>query len=250
MEAYTLARRPTLIYNAARAYQEAGNVDKALALFRAYRGLPDVNDAGRADADARIAVLEKQVAERKSAEEAARQAQEKLERDRKEKLAREAQERERAARDKEAREREARDAALKAKLKAEADKPPLRRGFPTAAAAATAGFGVVGGGLYAVALFEAGQARDLEPNLRSDADGKAYLAHVERATILRNVAIGAGVLAAGCASWFVWELVAAPAAPVAPKTTIIRPADGGLRPWHPDIGVTVGPHHVGVQMRF
>ncbi len=248
MEAYTLARRPTLIYNAARAYQEAGNVEKALALFRAYRGLPDVNDAGRADADARISVLEKIVAERKAAEEATRLAKEKQERERQDRLAREAQERERLAR--EAKEREARDAALKARLKAEADKPAPGRPFPTAAAASTAGLGVAAGGLDGLALLQASSARELEARLHSDAAGKAYLAHVERATILRNVAIGAGVLAAGCASWFTWELLASPSAPAAPKTTIIRPAGAGVGPLHPDVAVTLTPQHVGLAVRF
>ncbi len=248
MEAYTLARRPTLIYNAARAYQEAGNADKALALFRAYRGLPDVNDAGRADADARIAVLEKAVNERKAAEEAGRLAKDKLERERQEDLARQAQDRERAAQ--QAKEREAREDALRARLKAEADKPAPRRQFPTAAAAATGGLAAVGAGLYTAALVEAGNARDLESKLRTEADGQLHRNHVERATLLRNVAIGAGVLAAGCASWLVWELVAAPAAPVAPKTTIIRPADASPARPQPDIAVTLAPHHVGFAVRF
>ncbi len=58
MEAYAISRRPSLMFNAARAYEEAGALREAHALFVEYRKLPDVNDAGRQDADARIARLE------------------------------------------------------------------------------------------------------------------------------------------------------------------------------------------------
>lgn len=58
MEAYAISKRPSLMYNAARAYEEAGVLREAHALFQEYRKLPTVDDAGRKDADARIARLE------------------------------------------------------------------------------------------------------------------------------------------------------------------------------------------------
>jgi tetratricopeptide (TPR) repeat protein len=58
MEAYAISRRPSLMYNAARAYEEGRNLREAHALFQEYRKLPDVGEDGRKDADARIARLE------------------------------------------------------------------------------------------------------------------------------------------------------------------------------------------------
>jgi tetratricopeptide (TPR) repeat protein len=62
MEAYALSQRPSLMYNAARSYEEGGNLREALALLKAYRSLPAVDDSGRADADARIAHIEAKLA--------------------------------------------------------------------------------------------------------------------------------------------------------------------------------------------
>ena len=62
MEAYALSKRPSLLYNAARAYEEGRHNREAVALFKAYRVLPDVTDHGRADADARIARMEGELA--------------------------------------------------------------------------------------------------------------------------------------------------------------------------------------------
>lgn len=58
MEAFQISKRPSLVYNAARAYQEGHFYQEAIALYRHYRTLDGVNDEGRADADARIVQME------------------------------------------------------------------------------------------------------------------------------------------------------------------------------------------------
>ncbi len=40
MEAFALSQRPALVYNAARAYEEADMLDKSIALFGHYQRLP------------------------------------------------------------------------------------------------------------------------------------------------------------------------------------------------------------------
>ena len=62
MEAFAISRAPDMMYNAARAYQEAKRPEKARALFKTYVGLDGVSDLGRQDAQRRIAVLEEQLA--------------------------------------------------------------------------------------------------------------------------------------------------------------------------------------------
>lgn len=62
MEAYAISRAPDMMYNAARAYQEARRPEKARALFKTYLGLDGVSPEGQQDARQRIAVLEAQMA--------------------------------------------------------------------------------------------------------------------------------------------------------------------------------------------
>lgn len=57
MDAYAKSHAPALIYNAARAYEEAGKKSDAITLFRMYITLSK-DEAGIADAKARIAKLE------------------------------------------------------------------------------------------------------------------------------------------------------------------------------------------------
>ena len=58
MEAFAISRKADTMYNAARAYEQAGSKRQALALFRQYLDLPDSSEDGKADARARIAKLE------------------------------------------------------------------------------------------------------------------------------------------------------------------------------------------------
>jgi hypothetical protein len=62
LQAFTLSRKPALLYNAARAYEEAGRPLEAKVAFEQYLGLPHVTAAGRKDAKQRIAALTAKVA--------------------------------------------------------------------------------------------------------------------------------------------------------------------------------------------
>jgi hypothetical protein len=61
MQAYKLAKRPVLVFNAARAYEEAGKKGDAVALFRLYMEISD-DVSGIDDARKRIAKLEEEPA--------------------------------------------------------------------------------------------------------------------------------------------------------------------------------------------
>ena len=54
MEAFAISKRPALMYNAARAYEEANMAAEATALFQQYMGLPDATAEGRKEALDRI----------------------------------------------------------------------------------------------------------------------------------------------------------------------------------------------------
>lgn len=60
MEAYSLSLAPDMMFNAARAYQEAKLPERALALFETYMTLEGVTEEGKADARARIVALKPQ----------------------------------------------------------------------------------------------------------------------------------------------------------------------------------------------
>lgn len=57
MAAFVISRKPDTLFNAARANEEAGKVQEAIALFEMYLKLPDAKDAGKLDARDRIAKL-------------------------------------------------------------------------------------------------------------------------------------------------------------------------------------------------
>lgn len=67
MQAYALSKRPALVYNAARAYEEAGKRSEAIALFKLYEGLPDAAAEGRQEARQRREALERALAADKGA---------------------------------------------------------------------------------------------------------------------------------------------------------------------------------------
>lgn len=58
MEAYALSKRPALVYNAARAYEEGGLRAEAIALFKLYEGLADASTEGKKEARERRERLE------------------------------------------------------------------------------------------------------------------------------------------------------------------------------------------------
>lgn len=57
LEAYAVAPKATLLFNAARAYEEAKALDEAIALYQRYLTLKDADAAGKADAHKRLAEL-------------------------------------------------------------------------------------------------------------------------------------------------------------------------------------------------
>lgn len=64
MEAYALSKAPDMMYNAARAYEQATMYERAKALFETYLGLDGVTDDGKRDAEARIQGCQAHIAER------------------------------------------------------------------------------------------------------------------------------------------------------------------------------------------
>ncbi len=62
MEAYALSKRPALVYNAARAYEEGQLRAEAIALFKLYEGLQDASAEGRKEARERRERLESELA--------------------------------------------------------------------------------------------------------------------------------------------------------------------------------------------
>lgn len=59
--AFTLSNRPDMLYNAARAYEQAKLLEKAKALYESYLLLQGVTDEGKRDAQARIAAIAQQL---------------------------------------------------------------------------------------------------------------------------------------------------------------------------------------------
>lgn len=57
LDAYAIAPRATLLFNAARAYEEAGLADEAIALFERYHTLKDADAEGKKDAAKRLESL-------------------------------------------------------------------------------------------------------------------------------------------------------------------------------------------------
>ncbi len=61
MKAYAISKRPPLVYNAARAYEEAGKLKRAESLFLMYRDLPGVDADGKMDVEMRLVALRKAI---------------------------------------------------------------------------------------------------------------------------------------------------------------------------------------------
>lgn len=233
MEAYTLVKRPALLFNAARAYEEGGLLAKAVALFKAYVALGDAPADGKTDAAARIqrmqAVLDAQRAAEEAKAAAARQAEQAKEaRAAQEakaaqdaKAAEHAKAEARARAEAEARQKAERDAALAKKIadqRAGAAKLPgaEARPFPWAAVGATAGAAIGAAVLYGMALGEESAAAELEPNLKTQEDKTRYLEHAGNFDTYRVAALGVGIVAVGFGAWAGYEFYRRGQAAVAP----------------------------------
>ncbi len=203
MEAYTMVHRASLIFNAARAYQEAGAVRKATALFKAYTALPDATPDGKIDAAQRIEKIDADLRsqEAKPAD-AVGSAAEPV--------------------------HHPTDPATKAHAtlpgpatatvggghetqsletagQVTQSAPAMRR-FPWSASAAVGALAASSGLLYGLALSDAVAAHDMEATLHTTAEGQRYQQHVAKAEVFRNAAVVTGTLAVVAAAWLGWEL--------------------------------------------
>lgn len=62
MEAFAISRRAPLVYNAARAYEEGGQLKRAESLFLLYLSLPDADEAGKGDASQHLQAVRDRLA--------------------------------------------------------------------------------------------------------------------------------------------------------------------------------------------
>ncbi len=233
MEAYAIARKPPMVFNAARAYEEAREPRRALALFQMYLTLADVSDEGRADAGTRITDLEAVVA---AAERASAQA-----------------DREAAAADRAATKGQEADGA-KASPPADPRKdkngaavlPPkndaqgTERKQPLAVAAkpfplwrsVAAGSLLLFGAAAWVNARRVGAEMTLD-DVVDEASLAAYQDMRGEARVWQGVAVGSAVVGLGVGAWAAWDwfLGPPPAAPAAPAWRLLPQTDGRTLGW-------------------
>lgn len=217
MEAFAISHRPSLMYNAARAYEEGLNYREAVALLKHYKELPDVGEDGRRDASERIARMESALAGQAN-DEAARRAEALRQEQRKAELLRQQMERDRLER-----ERLARLAQDPTATTSPATPPTRRISWPLVAA--SGGAFAVAGAMYGLALWEAGQGSDIAPTSLDNvnaADG-----HFAEARLFRGFSIGFLVAGAGLAAWTLadWQL-----GPQEPEKKVVIQARAGVLP--------------------
>lgn len=216
LEAFAISRRPALIFNAARAWEEAGRLGEAKVAFEQYLELPDVSAAGKKDARARIAALEGRIAAADAKAAAEKAAADKA-----------AAEKEAA--DKAAAEQAAADEAAKRKTASAAsgegnnagDGASMQVATPAAGGRnAWVSYGLLGGGgvlillsavswAGAVSRVEAANAMDFG---QDDAVAK-YNEEITASETARNGAVFFAAIGAGLAGWGAWRLWIADDAP-------------------------------------
>lgn len=216
MEAFAVSRRPALMYNAARAYEEGRQFREAHALFQEYRKLADVSDDGRKDADGHIASLEAelQAADRLAAQRKVEaRAEPKFEPRVEPKI-------------------EPPEAKQQAKVepRAEAARPPIvvkpalppERKWPVVQLAAGGGALAVSLVTYLLARSEADAARATP--IATVQDVNTYADHESNAKTLRSVSIGSLAVGLALATWAAYDVSRA-AAP----DPVARSEASGLR---------------------
>lgn len=205
MEAFQISKRPSLVYNAARAYQEGHFYQEAIALYRHYRTLDGVNDEGRADADARIVQMEAalKAAEPKVLPKLDPKVEPKVEPKIEPKV----------------------DPKIEPKVEPKFEPkrdpktghlvdlngpiippPPKPTPFPTVKVLAASGLVLLSGVSYLVALNDAADARAIE--ITSIENVNAYRAHAAAAQTWRNasaVQLAVGLAIGGWAAYDVWS---------------------------------------------
>lgn len=199
LEAFAISKRATLVYNAARAYEEAGRLKRAESLFMLYRSLPDADAAGRSDAEAHLQEVRRRIAAGEGSDEP----------DPADPVA----------------------PAPPSQPTEPAPQPPPTVQQPTRTPLsgwrfwAGVGGGALAAGLYGGALYLA-SGLDLGA-VRDDASRKDYAATRDRAVFLRWAAVGVGVAAAGMMAWTALRDVG-PDAGQAAVVPLIGPGHAGL----------------------
>jgi hypothetical protein len=200
MEAYAISRRPSLMYNAARAYEEGRNLREAHALFQEYRKLPDIGEDGRKDADARIARLEADM--RTADAEARARAEKKVEPHVEPKVEPRVEPKVEPRVEPKVQPRVEPKVELKPLIHKEDPAPT----FPVVKASVAGGALALSLTAWLVARHEADLARNVE--VRTSADVEASLGHASSARAWQGVAIGsfvAGLALGGWAAYDVWR---------------------------------------------
>ena len=258
LQAFALSRKPALLYNAARAYEEAGKPAEAKVAFEQYLTLPGVSASGKRDAQQHIRKLEAQIAAKKKAEAAQQEAAAQT----RQKEAARRQQQEQAARDAAARQAAAKQAAAKqaaaqqaaaqaAQQKAEGSQPPTsgttpspsRNKWVTYGLVATGGLFLlvgVGGQLQANQEMTDANAMDFAVDNKfdqeqRDAKKKEYNGKVAAAQQKQGNAIVSVLLGLGLGGWAAYRLVT-PDPGVAGSTTSslwlqpsVRPSAAGVQ---------------------
>ncbi|MCO4761226.1 MAG: hypothetical protein KC502_06965 [Myxococcales bacterium] len=189
MEAFALSQAPSLVYNAARAYEEGKYNKKAIALFRHYLSLPGVDAAGKMAAKKHLTSIEmrvKQAAATAKARDAA--VARRLATDKKKRAAQLA----------------ARQAAARRTAEAKRRKALLaQRRIDPWWAGTSVGVLVLSGAAYGVAWNLASEMSSNE--VVDQASKKRYLTNRDSAVAWRSLAIGAGVIGVGLSAWTAWQ---------------------------------------------
>ena len=236
MEAFALSKRPSLVYNAARAYEEAKALNKARALFKLYLSLGSVDASGQKAAETHLKSIEATLDKRKLAEELAARRRAALKAKREAaalKAKREADAR-RAKRDK-ARRAERRLTANKLQPSVTAVQTPTRTlSLPWTASAA--GCALVSLTAYGLAYHYATKMPLSDVNDVGSADD--YRANRTLRGVWQGVSIGAAVASVGLAGWTAWTWWRSGDAVVSTKTNEAR--------WAPIVGFG----DVGVAVRW
>lgn len=198
MEAFAISRAPDMMFNAARAYQEAKRPDKARALFKTYMGLDGVSEQGRLDAQRQLALLEEQLAKESGPAEplatgdgAAKNPQVQLPDS----------------------PTNSSSGSAVAQAPAGGSVPPTREGGRGRSEVDALGWSVLAGGgalmavaglVYMGAYSTAKDANALE--IDSAQDAQDYNDAFDKAEQMRNVSVGLVAAGAGLAAWGAWRL--------------------------------------------
>ncbi len=222
MDAYAIVKKPTLVYNAARAREEMQDNKRALALFSLYLTLPGVKSDGKRAADKHIAKLQAKVkaaeaAEARKEQEAKRQAE---------------QDRQRRAEAEALRDSKGRPSqppGQRAPTSDGAVKPDNPRPFPLWRATGAGALGLFAIGSQVLALQHADNAK--LDSLTADSKSADVITARDDAQRWQVIAIGSGVVAAALAGWAAWNYwLATDATDRQPTALYVIPSlDGGVR---------------------